>query len=58
MVKIYVPFLCSLCVGPEPNLELNLGNFGAAADDCFLGLTLAVNTSAPNLGETFFFFFH
>ncbi|KAL1565741.1 cyclin-dependent kinase [Salvia divinorum] len=37
--------------GPEPNLELNLWNFGAAADDCFLGLTLAVNPSAPNLGR-------
>ncbi|XP_047972715.1 serine/threonine-protein kinase MHK-like isoform X2 [Salvia hispanica] len=38
-----------LNLGPEPNLELNLWNFGAAADDCFLGLTLAVNPSAANL---------
>ncbi|XP_057781025.1 serine/threonine-protein kinase MHK isoform X2 [Salvia miltiorrhiza] len=38
-----------LNLGPEPNLELNLWNFGAAADDCFLGLTLAVNPSASNL---------
>ncbi|KAL0286378.1 UNVERIFIED_CONTAM: Serine/threonine-protein kinase MHK [Sesamum angustifolium] len=38
-----------LTLGSEPNLELNLWNFGTAADDCFLGLTLAVNPSAPNL---------
>ncbi|KAL0436703.1 UNVERIFIED_CONTAM: Serine/threonine-protein kinase MHK [Sesamum radiatum] len=38
-----------LNLGSEPNLELNLWNFGTAADDCFLGLTLAVNPSAPNL---------
>lgn len=46
-------FHLTLCVGPEPNLELNLWNFGAAADDCFLGLTLAVNPSAANLGKNY-----
>uniref|UniRef100_M1BSK5 Mak n=1 Tax=Solanum tuberosum TaxID=4113 RepID=M1BSK5_SOLTU len=30
-------------VGPEPNLELNLWDFGTEKDDCYLGLTLAVN---------------
>ncbi|CAM8973561.1 unnamed protein product [Rhodiola kirilowii] len=30
----------------EPNLELNLWNFDAQPNDCFLGLTLAVNPSA------------
>ncbi|XP_047270168.1 serine/threonine-protein kinase MHK isoform X3 [Capsicum annuum] len=32
-------------VGTEPNLELNLWNFGTEKDDCYLGLTLAVNPS-------------
>ncbi|XP_073291552.1 serine/threonine-protein kinase MHK [Primulina huaijiensis] len=38
-----------LSLGSEPNLELNLWNFGPASDDCFLGLTLALNPTAPNL---------
>lgn len=32
-------------IGPEPNLELNLWDFGTEKDDCYLGLTLAVNPS-------------
>ncbi|XP_011089053.1 serine/threonine-protein kinase MHK-like isoform X2 [Sesamum indicum] len=40
-----------LTLGSEPNLELNLWDFGTSTDDCFLGLTLAVNPSAPNLGR-------
>ncbi|XP_051152976.1 serine/threonine-protein kinase MHK [Andrographis paniculata] len=40
-----------LSLGAEPNLELNLWDFGASKDDCFLGLTLAVNPSVPNLGR-------
>ncbi|KAJ6941665.1 serine/threonine-protein kinase MHK isoform X2 [Populus alba x Populus x berolinensis] len=35
--------------GPKPNLELNLWDFGAEPDDCFLGLTLAVKPSVSNL---------
>ncbi|KAL2557016.1 Serine/threonine-protein kinase MHK [Forsythia ovata] len=35
--------------GSKPNLELNLWDYGTARDDCFLGLTLAVNPSASNL---------
>ncbi|XP_073039274.1 serine/threonine-protein kinase MHK-like [Primulina eburnea] len=38
-----------LSLGSEPNLELNLWNFGTASDDCFLGLTLALTPTAPNL---------
>lgn len=33
----------------KPNLELNLWDFDSKSDDCFLGLTLAVNPSAPTL---------
>ncbi|KAJ8899296.1 hypothetical protein K2173_018270 [Erythroxylum novogranatense] len=33
----------------KPNLELNLWDFGADTDDCFLGLTLAVKPSISNL---------
>lgn len=33
----------------NPNLELNLWDFDSKSDDCFLGLTLAVNPSASNL---------
>ncbi|XP_065875965.1 serine/threonine-protein kinase MHK isoform X2 [Euphorbia lathyris] len=36
-------------IGPEPNLELNLWDFGGEPDDCFLGLTLAVKPSISNL---------
>ncbi|CAI0426417.1 unnamed protein product [Linum tenue] len=36
-------------IGAMPNLELNLWDFGAQNDDCFLGLTLAVKPSASNL---------
>ncbi|KAL3615924.1 hypothetical protein CASFOL_040218 [Castilleja foliolosa] len=36
-------------LGSEPNLELNLWDFGTSTDDCFLGLTLAVKPSAPSL---------
>ncbi|XP_015582032.2 serine/threonine-protein kinase MHK isoform X2 [Ricinus communis] len=35
--------------GAKPNLELNLWDFGAEPDDCFLGLTLAVKPSISNL---------
>ncbi|PWA51595.1 protein kinase superfamily protein [Artemisia annua] len=35
--------------GPQPNLELNLWDFGGKKDDCFLGLTLAVNPSGSNI---------
>ncbi|KAI3450822.1 hypothetical protein Pfo_007487 [Paulownia fortunei] len=41
-----------LSLGSEPNLELNLWDFGTSTDDCFLGLTLAVKPSAPNLGKS------
>lgn len=43
-----------MCVGSEPNLELNLWDFGTSTDDCFLGLTLAVKPSAPNLGKSYY----
>ncbi|KAI4356340.1 hypothetical protein L6164_000370 [Bauhinia variegata] len=33
----------------KPNLELKLQDFGPDTNDCFLGLTLAVNPSASNL---------
>lgn len=36
-------------VGPTPNLELKLWDFGTQPDDCFLGLTLAVKPSVSNL---------
>lgn len=32
----------------NPNLELNLWDFDSNSDDCFLGLTLAVNPSVSN----------
>ncbi|KAI4374414.1 hypothetical protein MLD38_012414 [Melastoma candidum] len=38
-------------IGAIPNLELNLWGFGDQADDCFLGLTLAVNPSNKSLGD-------
>ncbi|MQL69866.1 hypothetical protein Taro_002166 [Colocasia esculenta] len=38
-----------LMAGREPKLELNLWDFGTEEDDCFLGLTLAVNPSVSNL---------
>nr|GMD28033.1 Serine/threonine-protein kinase MHK [Ipomoea batatas] len=34
--------------GSKPNLELNLWDFGMERDDCFLGLTLAVNPSSSS----------
>ncbi|KAF5726569.1 putative mak [Tripterygium wilfordii] len=37
-------------IGTEPNLELNLWDFHAEPDDCFLGLTLAVKPSDSNMG--------
>ncbi|XP_076888106.1 serine/threonine-protein kinase MHK-like [Bidens hawaiensis] len=36
-------------IGSQPNLELNLWDSSHKKDDCFLGLTLAVNTSVPNI---------
>ncbi|KAL2933456.1 Serine/threonine-protein kinase MHK [Bienertia sinuspersici] len=33
----------------KPNLELNLWDFDSKPDDCFLGLTLAVNPDVSNL---------
>ncbi|KAH9603672.1 hypothetical protein KSS87_009248 [Heliosperma pusillum] len=33
----------------KPNLELNLWDFDSKSDDCFLGLSLAVNPSVSNL---------
>ncbi|GMN50255.1 hypothetical protein TIFTF001_019415 [Ficus carica] len=41
--------LSNMGKGTNPNLELKLSNFGAEPDDCFLGLTLAVKPSIPNL---------
>ncbi|PIA35925.1 hypothetical protein AQUCO_03400071v1 [Aquilegia coerulea] len=35
--------------GAKPKLELSLWDFGTESDDCFLGLTLAVKPSVPNL---------
>ncbi|GJW65565.1 serine/threonine-protein kinase MHK isoform X1 [Tanacetum coccineum] len=36
-------------MGSQPNLELNLWDFGGKKDDCFLGLTLAINPSGSNI---------
>lgn len=36
-------------MGSQPNLELNLWDFGGKKDDCFLGLTLALNPSGSNI---------
>ncbi|CAK9140904.1 unnamed protein product [Ilex paraguariensis] len=36
-------------LGAKPNLDLSLWDFGTGTDDCFLGLTLAVNPSASNM---------
>lgn len=36
-------------MGSQPNLELNLWDFSRKTDDCFLGLTLAVNPSVSNM---------
>ncbi|KAM7496249.1 hypothetical protein LguiA_020663 [Lonicera macranthoides] len=36
-------------MGASPSLELNLWDFDTETDDCFLGLTLAVNPSVSNL---------
>ncbi|KAD3068477.1 hypothetical protein R6Q59_017507 [Mikania micrantha] len=36
-------------IGSQPNLELNLWDFSRKTDDCFLGLTLAVNTNVSNI---------
>ncbi|KAG9446060.1 hypothetical protein H6P81_012188 [Aristolochia fimbriata] len=33
----------------KPKLELKLWDFGTESDDCFLGLTLAVKPSVPNI---------
>ncbi|KAL6952027.1 cyclin-dependent kinase [Sarracenia purpurea var. burkii] len=38
-------------MGPTPNLELKLWDFGTQPDDCFLGLTLAVKPSVSNSGN-------
>ena len=45
-------FYLLICVGSEPNLELDLWTFGTSTDECFLGLSLAVKPSAPNLGKS------
>lgn len=39
-------------MGSQPNLELNLWDFSRKTDDCFLGLTLAVNPSVSNAERT------
>ncbi|OAY84446.1 Cyclin-dependent kinase F-3 [Ananas comosus] len=36
--------------GTNPSLELNLWDFGAEPDQCFLGLTLAIRPSVPDMG--------
>ncbi|GKE15903.1 hypothetical protein Tco_1423480, partial [Tanacetum coccineum] len=36
-------------MGSQPNFDLNLWDFGGKKDDCFLGLTLAVNPSGSNI---------
>ncbi|KVI12287.1 Protein kinase, catalytic domain-containing protein [Cynara cardunculus var. scolymus] len=36
-------------VRSQPNLELDLWDFSSKTDDCFLGLTLAVNPSISNI---------
>ncbi|KAI8523298.1 hypothetical protein RHMOL_Rhmol13G0062400 [Rhododendron molle] len=38
-------------IGPTPNLELKLWDFGTQPDDCFLGLTLAVKPSVAKLDD-------
>lgn len=43
--------LCS--IGTNPSLELNLWDFGAEPDQCFLGLTLAIRPSVPDMGILF-----
>lgn len=43
-----------LPTGSQPNLELKLSDFGTESEECFLGLTLAVKPSVPNLGNFFF----
>lgn len=43
------PFFHPKNMGREPNLELNLWDFGNKPDDCFLGLTLAVKPSVTKL---------
>lgn len=35
--------------GSTPNLELNLWDFGSKRDDCFLGLSLALNPTTSNI---------
>lgn len=40
--------------GEEPKLELNLWDFGAQKDDCFLGLTLGVKPSVSRLGKAIY----
>ncbi|GJT57789.1 hypothetical protein Tco_0992843 [Tanacetum coccineum] len=41
-------------MGSQPNFELNLWDFGGKKDDCFIGLTLAVNPSGSNIGKKFY----
>ncbi|CAA3016056.1 serine threonine- kinase MHK [Olea europaea subsp. europaea] len=41
--------IIDMSAGSKPNLELNFWDNGTSKDDCFLGLTLAVNPSASNL---------
>ncbi|KAK9944728.1 hypothetical protein M0R45_010282 [Rubus argutus] len=36
-------------IGAKPTLELKLSDFGAEPEDCFLGLTLGVKPSVPDL---------
>lgn len=43
--------ICNDSTGSQPNLELNLWDFSRKTDDCFLGLTLAVNPNVSNRGN-------
>ncbi|XP_027092952.1 serine/threonine-protein kinase MHK isoform X2 [Coffea eugenioides] len=43
--------------GSTPNLELNLWDFGSKRDDCFLGLSLALNPTTSNIGYVVLFWF-
>nr|XP_043620916.1 serine/threonine-protein kinase MHK isoform X2 [Erigeron canadensis] len=39
-------------IGSQPNLELNLWDFSRKKDDCYLGLTLAVNPTVSSIEMT------
>lgn len=50
--------ICDDCTRSQPDLELNYWDFSrkSTTDDCFLGLTLAVNPSVSNIGNKLYLF--